>query len=366
MTTPSDEIFILKGEKLDSLPVLSMRKGLLGKNLEEALQTLLEKYPQIIPGRQIDPVSEDPPRFALLRREISVAGWALDHLFVDQRGTLTLVETKLFQNPQSRREVLGQIIEYAANAKQYWGGGRVRQEANKYWSESKQDIDKVLRDAFGEGINIDDFWFTVEEKLKDGDIRLIITTDELRPEMRRMIEYLNREMQNAEVLGLEIKFYGSESDTVVMVPRLIGQTIQKVPTSGKTEWTVELLRDAYDNMEEGTLRQRLNATLDWAIANKNFMSSIAKSPTMSLRSKQDNRLITFTSDGSIYTVLQETSFLNAESRDIYADKLKGLGLLDSALDLSAVASGKNLKTKLHQLAEEEYGKLLAIFSDYCA
>ena len=56
----TDEIFLLQGEKVSELPVRSMRQGLLGVKLENALQTLLERYPQIIPGRQIDPSAEDP------------------------------------------------------------------------------------------------------------------------------------------------------------------------------------------------------------------------------------------------------------------------------------------------------------------
>lgn len=64
---------------------------------------MLEEHPAIIPGNQIDPTNEDPPRFVLLRREMPVGGWSLDHLYVDQYGVLTLVETKLLQNPESRR-----------------------------------------------------------------------------------------------------------------------------------------------------------------------------------------------------------------------------------------------------------------------
>lgn len=110
MANSSDEIFHLNGDQLIPMPSRSMREGLLGKSLEDALQTFLEKYPQIIPGKQIDPVTGDPPHFVLLRREMPVGGWSLDHLYVDQRAILTLVETKLFQNPESRREVIGQII----------------------------------------------------------------------------------------------------------------------------------------------------------------------------------------------------------------------------------------------------------------
>ena len=62
MPTESDEIFFLEGEQLRPLPVRSMRAGLFGRSLEDALQMLLQRYPQVIPGKQIDPASEEPPR----------------------------------------------------------------------------------------------------------------------------------------------------------------------------------------------------------------------------------------------------------------------------------------------------------------
>ena len=65
-----------------------------GRRSRDALQTLIEKHPAIIPGKQIDPDSESPPRFVLLRREMPVSGWSLGHLLVDQEGVLTLVEAK--------------------------------------------------------------------------------------------------------------------------------------------------------------------------------------------------------------------------------------------------------------------------------
>ena len=46
MPDQSDEAFLLKGEELVPLPARSMRAGLFGKTLEDAIQTLLQKYPQ--------------------------------------------------------------------------------------------------------------------------------------------------------------------------------------------------------------------------------------------------------------------------------------------------------------------------------
>ena len=120
----SDEVFVINGEDFHALPSRPFRAGLFGKNLEEALQILIEKNPNVLPGKQMEPGSDDPPRFVLLRREMPVGGWSLDHLLVDQRAVLTLVEAKLMQNPEARRDVIGQIMEYAANAAQSWGNGR--------------------------------------------------------------------------------------------------------------------------------------------------------------------------------------------------------------------------------------------------
>jgi hypothetical protein len=218
MPSTSDKVFLLNGNKLNSLPYRSLKDGLLGKTLEDALQTFLQEYPQIIPGKQIDPGSEDPFHFLLLRREMPIGSWSLDHLYVDQRGILTLVETTLFQNPESRREVIGQIIEYAANATEFWSGGSARQKATEFWKNqnSPRDLDEMLQEEFGGELNIEDFWRRVEENLDCSRIRLIIATDELRPEVRQMIEYLNRQMQNAEILGLELKFYGDETESLVL------------------------------------------------------------------------------------------------------------------------------------------------------
>ena len=79
----SDEIFRIENGSCDALPARSMREGFLGKSLEDALQALLEENPNLIPGKQIAPSSELPPKFVLLRREMPISGWSLDHLFVD-------------------------------------------------------------------------------------------------------------------------------------------------------------------------------------------------------------------------------------------------------------------------------------------
>lgn len=269
MPGQADHILVIEDEQLRALSARPFRAGLFGKTLEEALQTLIERYPDVLPGRQMDPGSEDPPRFALLRREMPIGGWSLDHLLVDQRGVLTLVETKLIENPEARREVIGQIIEYTANAVLAWGSGRAREKAAEYWSGRGRNLDDGLQEKFGQEVEVEAFWKMVEESLRQGRIRLLAVADELRLEVRRMIEYLNAEMSSAEVFGVEFRCYGEDTSSVVLVPQLIGQTqanIDRTPSAeSPTLWTVDRLQTAHDQLPSRDLGERLRTLLEWAV-----------------------------------------------------------------------------------------------------
>lgn len=88
---------------------------------EALLQDLLARYPKLLAGDQID--EANPRRWLLVAREVGVP-WeeggpdqmSLDHLFLDQDGIPTLVEVKRSRDTRVRREVVGQMLDYAANA----------------------------------------------------------------------------------------------------------------------------------------------------------------------------------------------------------------------------------------------------------
>ena len=97
---------------------------------EDALQALLESSPELI-----SPSAEDGVRFVLVRREQPVPGseggsgrWSVDHLFLDSDGIPTLVEVKRSTDTRIRREVVGQMLDYAANAVAYWPQGELISE----------------------------------------------------------------------------------------------------------------------------------------------------------------------------------------------------------------------------------------------
>ena len=92
---------------------------------EAVLQRLLADYPNLLAGDEDD---EPRRRWLLVQRELGCAAeedggdrWSLDHLFLDQDGVPTLVEVKRSSDTRLRREVVGQLLDYAANAAAFGG-----------------------------------------------------------------------------------------------------------------------------------------------------------------------------------------------------------------------------------------------------
>jgi hypothetical protein len=200
---------------------------------EDILQELVGKHPDLLAGDQIDP--EAPPRWLLLRREAAIpdsAGgedrWWLDHLLLDQFGKPTLVEVKRSTDTRIRREVIGQMLDYVANAQAHWATGRMRdmlaQEAGSSEAgDAKMAEFLAIIDAAEPAEEINRFWQTVEANLRKGHVRLLFVADELPKELRRLIEFLNEQFTNIEVLGVELRQYVGQS-IKALVPRVVGQT----------------------------------------------------------------------------------------------------------------------------------------------
>jgi hypothetical protein len=362
----SDQVFIMQDANVRSLPARPFRVGLFGKTLEEALQVLIERHPAVIPGSQID--ATNPPRFALLGREVSIGSWSVDHLLVDQEGVLTLVETKLAENPESRREVIGQVLEYAANAEASWRDGRLQERAAAYWTKQGKDVNDVLRQHLGNpDVDVDEFWRKAHENLRQGRLRILIIVDSLRPEVRRIIEYLNAEMANAEIYGLELQCYGDEGASLVLVPRLVGQTqavADRKQADDSSQWSPDRLRATYREMEDVTLSSRLATLLEWALVRGCFMSARAKNPTFGLQDHASSRFFTVMGDGTLYWFTSLKHYPSPAERDRLFGELRSLGLVDPGWDLNTINSGRNLNRKLTDLREEELQKLTEILTPY--
>ncbi len=199
---------------------------------EAVLQDYLVDYPDLLPGDQINP--ENPRRWLLVAQEMGVPGeeegsgrWSLDHLFLDQDGIPTFVECKRATDTRARREVVAQMLDYAANGTEYWSLDRLRQAAAETAERRGRSLDdEVARLLDGDQENIEAYWETVEANLRQHRVRLVFVADSAPKELRRMVEFLNEEMANVEVLAVEVKQFRRESGKgqTALVPRVVGLT----------------------------------------------------------------------------------------------------------------------------------------------
>jgi hypothetical protein len=203
---------------------------------EDLLQELLAKYPNLLAGDQIN--IDSPRRWLLVSREINVPDsedsygrFSLDHLFLDQDGIPTLVEVKRSSDTRIRREVVGQMLDYAANAVVYWPIEVIIAKFEATIENTEREPDEVLEKFLDTEADPEDFWQKVKTNLTAGKIRMVFVADKIPSELRRVVEFLNEQMDPAEVLAIEVKQYTGEN-LKTLVPRVIGQTQEAIQKKG--------------------------------------------------------------------------------------------------------------------------------------
>ncbi len=249
---------------------------------EDLLQRLLSDYPDLLAGSQID--STEPRKWVLVSREIGVPSeesggsrWSIDHLFLDQSGIPTFVEVKRSSDTRIRREVVGQMLDYAANAVVYWPVEEIRERFAARCERDELDPDEELEEHLGV-TDAEVFWQGVQTNLRSGCVRLLFVADEIPVELRRIIEFLNVQMDPAEVLAVEVKQY-TGSGQQALVPRIIGQTEQARRSMARnrqgwaTETAVAAMQSAFDERQLDVLEK----ILSWISSRPELSTSVLPS-----------------------------------------------------------------------------------------
>jgi hypothetical protein len=195
---------------------------------EDVLQRLIEGHPEMLAG-------EDAAhgQLILVRREAGVsdqaesgARWSLDHLYLDANGIPTLVEVKRGSDTRGRREVVAQMLDYAAHARTSFNAERMAAWLDESARERGSTAADALFSAFGVE-DVDDFWQMVDTNLRAERFRLVFVSDSIGAELRRIIEFLNGQLSRTEVLAIEVKQYtDAEGAHQTIVPRVVGDTAE--------------------------------------------------------------------------------------------------------------------------------------------
>ena len=195
---------------------------------DKELQRLLELNLDLLPGDQIDP--DEPRRWLLVKREMPVIDpstgatrWSIDFFLCDQFGVPTLVECKRCEDSRSRREVVGQMLEYAANGHHYWSASEMRSYAETSHGGASELSAALARICEPVGQDAESFFNLVERNLRESKLRLIFFLEESPLELRSVVDFLNKQLKDTEVLLVEARQYEQGLGRVV-VPWLFGFT----------------------------------------------------------------------------------------------------------------------------------------------
>ena len=93
---------------------------------EAYIQALLHEHPSCLPIAEIDPMFSGP---VAICTELNTLAGPIDNFMVTPSGLPVLVECKLWRNPEARREVVSQILDYAKELSR-WSSSDVQREVS--------------------------------------------------------------------------------------------------------------------------------------------------------------------------------------------------------------------------------------------
>lgn len=192
---------------------------------EHTLRDLLFDHPQVLPVHALDP---SYGRVFAVAKELAVPGVGfVDVLLADELGRLVVVECKLWRNPQARREVVGQILDYAREFAR-WGYEDLQRQVSV---ARKREGNVLYALACEAGGTLDEASFVdrVTRDLAAGRFLLLVVGDGITEGTRRIGEYLGGQPGLAFEFGLveiaEYQFVDRSGETRTIVqPRVLAQT----------------------------------------------------------------------------------------------------------------------------------------------
>ena len=186
---------------------------------ETQMQKMLHDSPELIPLATDDAV-------AVFIREAGLPGsGTTDLLGVDSTGNILIVETKLAKNQESRRKVVGQILEYAA----YLWGMSFDDFDSLFARKRGKSILPILTE-FRPDLVVEQVRKTICENLANGKFQLLIAVDAINDELERIITYFAECGGGIQLEALEMELY-KDGETQVLVPRRYGTRTGKPPTT---------------------------------------------------------------------------------------------------------------------------------------
>ncbi len=207
---------------------------------EAWVQDLVFQHPECLPITEID---ASYSQLVPVCRELNTPAGPIDVLYATPEGRLVLLEAKLWRNPESRRKVVGQILDYAKELSR-WDYEDLQREVSRATGRKGNALYGCVADV----AEADEAQFVdeVSRSLKTGRFLLLVVGDGIREGVGAITEFLERYGTLQFTFGLvELAIYRMPDSSMLVQPRVLAQTaIIKRTVISIRDNTVQVEEDA--------------------------------------------------------------------------------------------------------------------------
>lgn len=214
-------LFLRPDQPMQPLRRLELgRGGEDGQRREAFIQDLVHEHPEVIPMADIEPAFM--PLVPVCRELETEAGY-IDNLWLTPAGGLIIGECKLVRNPQARREVLAQALDYA------------RAICGWHYEDLEAAVCKACRnpqlslwDFVKEQSDLDEALFVdaIERRLQTSRFMVLIIGDGIQEGAEALSSYLQFHAGlHVGVALVDLSIWQAPGDALLVVPRIPLRTV---------------------------------------------------------------------------------------------------------------------------------------------
>jgi hypothetical protein len=186
---------------------------------ESDIQAVIQSHPACLPIAEIDQMFIGAVPIC---RELETNAGKIDNFMVTPSGLPVLVECKLWRNPEARREVVGQILDYAKELSR-WSSSDLQREVSRNLKQRGNALLERVREVAPE-TDESQFNDSLTANLRRGRFLLLIVGDGIREGVEAIAEYLQAHAGLHFSLGLvEMPIFALPSGERLVVPRILAR-----------------------------------------------------------------------------------------------------------------------------------------------
>ena len=189
---------------------------------EEYVQKLAFEHPDCLPIAEIDRAYLGLVPVCM---ELNTPAGPIDALYVTPAGRLVILEAKLWRNPEARRKVVAQILDYAKEFSR-WDYEDLQRETSRRLGKKGNALFELVKARYPE---TDEARFVdeIQQSLRRGRFLLIILGDGIRRGAAAIAEFLQSFGNLEFTFGLvEIALYKHPEIGTLVQPRVVARTVE--------------------------------------------------------------------------------------------------------------------------------------------